>query len=159
MFVEWEKLLTIKYNTPLDQIGFQLIHLRDHIYKLNSNQYIFAENLTYGEDRLKYFGFIWTDSKGTAEWIFMKNSLADEGLKVLPPLCLLPNHSISSYRDLIKHGKEKFPENFSDTVTGQTRVSFGDHTYFFRKCFPLETDFPIAVGIDLRPDKDFFPAF
>jgi hypothetical protein len=65
---------------------------------------------------------------------------------------------MTSYRSLIEFGSRGDFPNFSDTVYGQTRVTFGDHTYFFRKCIPPETDCPIAVELDLRPDKHFFAA-
>jgi hypothetical protein len=158
MFVEWEKLLALKYNLPLEWLGFELTQLRDHIYKLDDNQYILAENFTYDDNRPKYFGFVWTASEGIAGWIFMKNSLADDGANICPPACLLPAPGMTSYTALVEYGRQSNPENFDDTVYGQTRVTFGDYTYFFRKCIPAQTDYPIAIEVDRRTDKRFFDA-
>ena len=149
----FEELLKIEYGTLFHELNFNATQIADCYYKVDAHKYIFAyEAESLGE--IIYCGFVWVASEGVAEWIFTQNTLADDRVNIQPPVCLLPSSKINNYQSLVEYGRKVDPENFSDYVVRQTQVSFNEFRYYFRKCMPPVTDYPIAIEIDLRPWKN-----
>jgi hypothetical protein len=145
MLINWEEMLKIEYGTPLSELRFDISHTVDGYHKVGSNQYVWAAPC---DGREVFFGFAWVASDGVAEWVFARESLADDDANASPPDCLLPVPGMFSYRSLVEYGKRVDPEHFDDVVLGPCRVSFSDFCYIFRKAMPSESDYPIGILVD-----------
>lgn len=153
--MRWENLLKVEYETPLASIGVRVIKTLSHYcHKVDDHQYVLASK-SDGNDVLKYYGFLWSASDGTAEWIVTGNSLADDGVNICPPDCLLPKPGMTSHQEIVGFGHDLDPLHFSSVVVRQAQVSFAGYTYFYRKITPSPLDFPIGIKLDLRPMEDF----
>ncbi len=153
MSITFEELLKVEYGTPFSNLGVEASRvIRDTYYKVAGHKYICAYAAEGAE--VIFCGFAWVASDGIAEWIFTGDSQADDEPNLAPPDCLLPKPGMFSYQALVEHGRSVDPENFSDYVLRQCRVSFGDFTYYYRKALPSASDYPIAIEVDFRPWKN-----
>ena len=151
MSIICEQLLNIEYGTPFSDLGLEPLRVISAMYyQVGSNEYVCASTWQEDPREVVFNGFAWVASDGVAEWVFMRNSLADDEASVRPPDCLLPEPGIYSYRAVVEYGKRVDPENFSEVVLGPCQVSFKDLTYYYRRAAPSESEYPIAIEVDLR---------
>ena len=81
MLISWEEMLKIEYGTPLSELRFDISHTVDGYHKVGSNQYVWAVQC---DGREVFFGFAWVASDGVAEWVFARESLADDDASASP---------------------------------------------------------------------------
>jgi hypothetical protein len=150
MSIACEELLKIKYGTRFTELGLEVSRVFGNYRKVGSNEYVKAYPVE-ADGEVVFCGFAWVASDGVAEWIFTRKWVADDGANVAPPCCLLPEPGLFSYQSLVEYGRRADPKHFSDYVSCQRQVSFGDFAYYYRKCSPLETHYPIGIEADLWP--------
>lgn len=143
-------LLVLPFGKPLAEIDATILEsFGDNCYKINDQIYL----LTMSIDNIPvYRGLAWVVSERAAAWIFT-GRWSDDEIKLPPPDILLPMFTIKDYQSVCEFGRQVDQKNFVNDLPGPRRVKFSNYTYYYRMVEPRQSDDPIGIEIDRRPEQ------
>jgi hypothetical protein len=143
-------LLALPFGKPLAEIDATILEsFGDNCYKINDQIYL----LTMSIDNIPvYRGLAWVVSERAAAWIFT-GRWSDDEIKLPPPDILLPMFTIKDYQSVCEFGRQVDQKNFVNDLPGPRRVKFSNYTYYYRMVEPRQSDDPIGIEIDRRPEQ------